>query len=76
MGYSQDDGLQGLLILSGQVIEARATETSNSAIEAKLRQIQLREKEYMLLICPLQSGPKVNLDWTLKETKNGQEARA
>jgi methyl-accepting chemotaxis protein len=48
MGYSQDDGLQGLLILSGQVIEARATETSNSAIEAKLRQIQLREKEYML----------------------------
>jgi hypothetical protein len=28
------------------------------------------------VICPLQSGPKVNLDWTLKETKNGQEARA
>ncbi len=48
MGYSPDDGLQGLLILSSQVIEARATETSNSAIEAKLRQIQLQEKEYML----------------------------
>ncbi len=48
MGYSPDDGLQGLLILSGQVIEARATETGNSAIEAKLRQIQLLEKEYML----------------------------
>ena len=30
----------------------------------------------MLLICPLQSGPKVNLDWTLKETEHGQEARA
>jgi hypothetical protein len=29
----------------------------------------------LVLICPLQSGPKVNLDWTLKETKNGQEAR-
>ena len=28
------------------------------------------------VICPLQSGPKVNLDWTLKETNNGQEARA
>ena len=28
------------------------------------------------LICPLQSGPKVNLDWTLKETEHGQEARA
>ena len=28
------------------------------------------------LICPLQSGPKVNLDWTPKETNNGQEARA
>jgi len=27
------------------------------------------------LICPLQSGPKVNLDWTLKETEHGQEAR-
>jgi hypothetical protein len=26
--------------------------------------------------CPLQSGPKVNLDWTPKETNNGQEARA
>lgn len=48
MGYSPDDGLQGLLILSGQVIEARASETSNSALEAKLRQIQLQEKEYML----------------------------
>jgi hypothetical protein len=29
-----------------------------------------------LVICPLQSGPKVNLDWTLKETEHGQEARA
>jgi hypothetical protein len=29
-----------------------------------------------ILICPLQSGPKVNLDWTPKETNNGQEARA
>jgi hypothetical protein len=28
------------------------------------------------VICPLQSGPKVNLDWTLKETEHGQEARA
>jgi len=28
------------------------------------------------MICPLQSGPKVNLDWTLKETEHGQEARA
>ena len=27
------------------------------------------------VICPLQSGPKVNLDWTLKETEHGQEAR-
>ena len=25
------------------------------------------------MICPLQSGPKVNLDWTLKETEHGQE---
>ncbi len=31
---------------------------------------------YYKLICPLQSGPKVNLDWTLKETEHGQEARA
>ncbi len=23
------------------------------------------------MICPLQSGPKVNLDWTLKETEHG-----
>ena len=28
------------------------------------------------VICPLQSGPLVNLDWTLKERNNGQEARA
>jgi hypothetical protein len=28
------------------------------------------------VICPLQSGPKVNLDWTLKEIEDGQEARA
>jgi hypothetical protein len=28
------------------------------------------------VICPLQSGPFVNLDWTLKETEHGQEARA
>ncbi len=30
----------------------------------------------LALNCPLQSGPKVNLDWTPKETNNGQEARA
>jgi hypothetical protein len=29
-----------------------------------------------ILICPLQSGPFVDLDWTLKETEHGQEARA
>ncbi len=33
----------------------------------------IREKT---LICPLQSGPSNILDWTLKERKNGQEARA
>ena len=31
---------------------------------------------FIEMICPLQSGPKVNLDWTLKETEHGQEARA
>jgi hypothetical protein len=30
----------------------------------------------LVVICPLQSGPKVNLDWTLKEIEDGQEARA
>ena len=48
MGYSPDDGLQGLLVLSGQVIEARASETGIPALEAKLRQAQLHEKDYML----------------------------
>jgi len=35
--------------------------------------LSLRDVE---VICPLQSGPFVNLDWTLKERENGQEARA
>ena len=48
MGYSPDDGLQGLLVLSGQVIEARASEVGNPALEAKLRQAQVAEKDYML----------------------------
>ena len=39
-----------------------------------LRELMMNSLE--AVICPLQSGPKVNLDWTLKETKNGQEARA
>jgi hypothetical protein len=29
------------------------------------------ETTLLFLICPLQSGPKVNLDWTLKETEHG-----
>jgi len=48
MGYSPDDGLQGLLMLSGQVIEARASETGDAALEAKLRHAQLAERDYML----------------------------
>ena len=32
--------------------------------------------QFAELNCPLQSGPKVNLDLTPKETNNGQEARA
>ncbi|HEY4134279.1 MAG TPA: HAMP domain-containing methyl-accepting chemotaxis protein, partial [Alphaproteobacteria bacterium] len=48
MGYSPDDGLQGILVLSGQVLDARVSETGNSALEAKLRQAQLQEKDYML----------------------------
>ncbi|HEU0071358.1 MAG TPA: hypothetical protein VFS04_08690, partial [Alphaproteobacteria bacterium] len=48
MGYSPDDGLQGLLVLAGQVIEARASEIGNAGLEAKLRYAQLAEKDYML----------------------------
>ncbi len=31
------------------------------------------EPEDASLICPIQSGPKVSLDWPLNETEHGQE---
>jgi methyl-accepting chemotaxis protein len=48
MGYSPDDGLQGLLVLAGQVIEARASESGDAALEAKLRHTQVAERDHML----------------------------
>ena len=48
--------------------------TMDIAVEAEVERgaVEIEEK----LICPLRSGPSVNLDSTSKETDKGQEARA
>ena len=56
----------------GTVVKPEA----HSVVEFKNSPKEGEHVDRVKLICPLQSGPKVNLDWTLKETEHGQEARA
>ena len=59
-----DGGRDFRIRLAGSVVE--------EAHDRTLKGVMVSD----LVICPLQSGPKVNLDWTLKEKRNGQETRA